>query len=73
MDLEVLIKLDEDWPALVGDAARSAQILCSGCRPGEFGLVIGFRSTTLELRFLIVHRSSVGRVHENGQGEVWLD
>lgn len=57
--LAIPVKLDEDWPAVVAQAARSAHILYSACRLRKFGLVIGFRHTTLELRFLIFHRGGV--------------
>jgi len=59
IDLAIPVKLDEDWPAVVAQAARSAQILYAACQLRIFGLIIGFRYTTLELRFLIVHRGGV--------------
>jgi len=58
-DLAIPVKFDEDWPAVVAQAARSAQILYSTCHLRKFVLVIGFRYTTLELRFLIIHRGGV--------------
>jgi hypothetical protein len=58
-ELAVGVKLDEDWPAVVAQAARSAQTLFWARQHRKFGLVIGFRHTTLELRFLIVHRGGV--------------
>jgi len=59
LDLAIPVKLDEDWPAVVAQAARSGQILYSACHVRRFGLVIGFRYSTLELRFLIIHRGGV--------------
>jgi len=57
--LAIAVKLDEDWPAVVAQAVRSAQVLYSACHLRTFGLIIGFRYTTLELRFLIVHRGGL--------------
>jgi len=57
--LAIPVKLDKDWPAIVAQAARSAQLLYSMCNMRKFGIIIGFRHTTLELRFLIVHRGGV--------------
>ena len=76
LDLAIPVKLDEDWPAVVAQAARSAQILYSACNLRKFGLIIGFRYTTLELRFLIVHRGgvtaskSLSVVEEQGQKDI---
>lgn len=58
-ELAIPIKLDEDWPTVVAQAARSAQILLATCPSRKFGVVIGFRRTTLELRFLISHRGGL--------------
>ena len=58
-ELAIGVKLDEDWPAVVAQAARSAQTLFWVRQHRKFGLVVGFRYTTLELRFLIVHRGGV--------------
>ena len=58
-DLAIPVKLDEDWPAVVAQAARSAQLMYSVCHLRKFLLVIGFRYTTLELRFLVIHRGGV--------------
>lgn len=59
VDLAIPVKLDEDWPAVVAQAARSARILYSACFTRRFGVIIGFRHTTLELRFLITHRGGL--------------
>lgn len=59
LELVIPVKVDEDWPAVVAQAARSAQVLYSACHLRKFGLVIGFRYTTLELRFLIIHRGGI--------------
>jgi hypothetical protein len=59
VDMAIPVKFDEDWPAVVAQAARSIHILYSACFPRKFGLVIGFRYTTLELRFLITHRGGM--------------
>ena len=59
MDLAIPVKLDEDWPAVVAQAARSGQLLYAACHLRIFGLIIGFRYTTLELRFLIIHRGGM--------------
>jgi hypothetical protein len=76
MNLAIPVKLDEDWPAVVAQAARSVQILYSACHLRKFGLVIGFRHTTLELRFLIAHRGGVSAskplsvVEEQGKKDI---
>lgn len=57
--LAIPVKLDEDWPAVVAQAARSAHILYVTCTSRKYALVIGFRHTTLELRFLISHRGGL--------------
>ena len=60
MDLAIPVKLDEDWLAVVAQAARSTQLSYSACRLRKFGLIIGgSRHTALELRFLIVHPGGV--------------
>jgi hypothetical protein len=75
-ELAIPVKLDEDWPAVMAQAARSAQILYSACHLRKFGLIIGFRYTTLELRFLIVHRGGVSAskalsvVEEQGKKDI---
>ena len=54
--LAIPVKLDEDWPAVVAQAARSARILYAIHSLRKFALVVMFRHTTLELRFLLNHR-----------------
>ena len=56
VDLAISVELDRGWPMVVTQAARSAQILCSGCNLRKPGVVTGFRSTTIGLRFSIIHR-----------------
>ena len=56
VDLAIPVRLGEDWPAAVAQAARSSQILFAAHPVRKFGFIIVFRHTTLELRFLIVHR-----------------
>lgn len=58
-EFAIPVKLDEDWPAVVAQALRSAHILYSASQLRKFALIIGFRRPTLELRFLIVHRGGV--------------
>lgn len=59
VEFAVPVKLDEDWPAVIAQAARSAQILYSMNSWRKFVLIIVFRHPTLELRFLILHRGGL--------------
>lgn len=60
VDLAISVKLDEDWLAVVAQAARSTQLSYSACRLRKFGFIIGGSChTALELRFLIVHPGGV--------------
>jgi len=76
VDLVMAVKFGENWPAVMAQATRSAHLLYSVCHVRKFVLVVGFRYTTLELRFLIFHRGGVTAskplsvVEEEGQKDI---
>jgi len=53
------VEVKENWALMVAQAATYARCLFSDSPSRQFALVLGFRHTTAELRFLVFHRSGL--------------
>jgi len=53
------VEVKENWAPMVVQAATYARCLFSASPSRQFALVLGFRHTTAELRFLVFHRGGL--------------
>jgi len=53
------VEIEASWPPVVTQATTSARCLFSASPSRQFSVVLGFRHTSAQLRFLVFHRSGL--------------